>query len=184
MQSIRQCPAWYPVLLNEETWIWQTDQWVGSASWLHSQSWSQWFDIQVEPSDDPSGIPNRTSIIQHLKNSVESEIKCAFITLLMILSWMLRSTCWRKRMPSRRTLIVLKCGPVWTSCGSSRPTARSCTWFGTTPSVSTDGVMSGLRAAFQRRTNKLTDEKLDRSLKCVMWSRKPVLPGLCQKKCS
>lgn len=54
-------------------------------------------------------------------------------SLLMTPRWMLWSTCWKKRMPSRKTLIVLRGGPVWTLCCSSKPTARSCTWFGTIP---------------------------------------------------
>jgi len=56
----------------------------------------------------------------------------------------------RKSMPSGGTLTGLKGRPMWTSWGSTRPRARSCTWLGAIPRTNTDWAENGLRAAQPR----------------------------------
>jgi len=52
----------------------------------------------------------------------------------------------------RGTWTSSRSGPLWTSWGSTRPSARSCTWVRSTPSINTGWSMKGLRSALLRRT--------------------------------
>ena len=67
-------------------------------------------------------------------------------------SWVVRLTRLRDGMPSRGTWTSSRSEPVWTSWGSTRPSARSCTWVGATPGINIGWGMNGLRAALPRRT--------------------------------
>ena len=73
-------------------------------------------------------------------------------SLQMTPSWLVRSTHLRDEMSSRGTWVSSRSGHMWTSWGSARPCARSCTWVGATQSINTGWAMKVLRAALPRRT--------------------------------
>ena len=55
----------------------------------------------------------------------------------LIIQWLVRLTRLRDRMPFRGTWTSWRNGCTWTSWGSTRPSAGSCTWVGATPTVNT-----------------------------------------------
>ena len=67
-------------------------------------------------------------------------------------SWVVQLTHQKDGMSSKETWTSRRGGPMWTSWGSTRPSARSCTWVGAVLSINTDWGMKGLRAALRRRT--------------------------------
>jgi len=73
-------------------------------------------------------------------------------SLHMTPNWVVQLTLQKGRMPSRGTWTSSRIGPVWTSWGSTRPSARSCIWVGATPGISTGWAIKGLKAALLTRT--------------------------------
>ena len=69
----------------------------------------------------------------------------------MATSWGVQLTQQKDGMPSRGTWTSARSGSVWTSWGSTRPSARSCVWVGAIPAINTGCGMKGLRAALPRR---------------------------------
>jgi len=62
---------------------------------------------------------------------------------------------------------------VWTSCGSTRPSARSCTWIGATPVINTGWGVKRLRAALKEKDlGVLVDEKLNMTQQCAVTAQK------------
>jgi len=73
-------------------------------------------------------------------------------SLQMTPSWVVRFTYQKDEMPSRGTWTSSTSGPVWTSWGSTKPSARSCIWIGATPATNTGWGIQELRATLLRRT--------------------------------
>ena len=65
----------------------------------------------------------------------QGNLSAPLASLQMIPSWVVRSTHWKDMIPSRGTWTSSRSGPLWTTWGSTRPSARSCTWVGATPAV-------------------------------------------------
>ena len=104
-------------------------------------------------------------------------------SLQMTTSWVVWLTHQKDRIPSRGNWTSSRSQPLWTSWGSTMPSAGSCTRVRATPSINRGWGMEGLRAALPRRTwgywwmKSLTWDKNAHSQ-----PRRPAVSWLHQKK--
>ena len=111
--------------------------------------------LSVEVEIGTSGIPQGSIlglVVFIIFNYDIERLSAHSSSLLMTPSCVVHLTFQRKGMSSRGNLTGLRNGPLQTSWSSARPSARSFTWVGAIPNISTDWGTSGLRAALWRRT--------------------------------
>ena len=85
-----------------------------------------------------------------INESIRSSAPSA--SLQMTPSWVVQLTRQKDGMPFRWTWTSLRNGSLWTSWGSTRPSARSCTSVGATSAINTGWGMNEVRATLRRRT--------------------------------
>ncbi|PKU42806.1 hypothetical protein llap_6885 [Limosa lapponica baueri] len=134
-----------------------------------ARSCSQCLNVQVAPSDErrSSGVGIALVLFNIFVGDMDSGIECTLS--MMTPSCMLRSTCWRKGMPSRGTWTGLRGGPVQTSLNSARPRTKSCMRVMAIPCTNRRWTESSPE---EKDLGLFFDEKLNMSWQCALTVQK------------
>lgn len=121
--------------------IWWLDRSIDRelAGWPYPESCSQPLNVQMHLH---KVVPRGTLLGLILVNTLINdrvELRAPLASLQVTPSWAVPLILLVEGMPSPETLADLRSGPVWASLNSTWPRPRTCTWFGASPSIRTDG---------------------------------------------